>query len=253
MPTTTERSAHVSGRLSILDEDTALAEALSHDDREVARQKLIAREVIVEPGSYVPDEMFAGHDMGGMLVVDGLLIRHVVVADRLCGELVAAGSILRPRDHFGLNAPVPFEVRWRVLQTTRLAVLDREVLGVAGQWPPLMEALIDRAITRAQTVAFNVAIHCLHHVEVRLVVLLWHLADRFGRVTSEGVVIPLPLTHRDLAELVGAQRPSVSTALGDLARQGSVVRRGDRSWLLRGGPPRDLRDMRSARARNGGG
>jgi hypothetical protein len=49
--------------------------------------------------------------------------------------------------------------------------------------------------------------------------------------------VPLALTHRILGQLVGARRPTVSTALSELAERQELVRRGDGSWLLRGDPP----------------
>jgi hypothetical protein len=45
------------------------------------------------------------------------------------------------------------------------------------------------------------------------------------------------LTHRILGQLVGARRPTVSTALSELAERKELVRRPDGSWLLRGDPP----------------
>jgi len=56
-------------------------------------------------------------------------------------------------------------------------------------------------------------------------------------VSGDGVVVPLALTHRILGQLVGARRPTVSTALSELADRQELVRRGDGSWLLRGDPP----------------
>ena len=50
-------------------------------------------------------------------------------------------------------------------------------------------------------------------------------------------MIPLALTHRILGQLVGARRPTVSTALSELAERDELVRRADGSWLLRGDPP----------------
>jgi CRP-like cAMP-binding protein len=242
----------ISGRVSILEEDDGLAQAIPAEDLGAARRHLRAPQIALEPGSYMPDELFPGERLLGLLIVDGLLIREVLVADRQCGELVGPGSLLRPWDHFGDHTPMPFDVRWRVLEPTRMAVLSRDLLSAAAHWPGVMETLVERGISRAQTLAFTVAIHCLHHVELRIVVLLWHLADRFGRMTPDGVLIPLPLTHRDLAELVGAQRPSVSTALSELARQGTVTRRSDRAWLLAGEPPQELRDLRGRGEHNGG-
>jgi hypothetical protein len=64
-----------------------------------------------------------------------------------------------------------------------------------------------------------------------MLALMWAFADRWGRVTPEGIVIRLRLTHATLAELAGASRPSVSTALGRLERTGRL-RRTPTGWLL---------------------
>jgi len=77
-----------------------------------------------------------------------------------------------------------------------------------------------------------VSIHSLKRVDTRLLAFFWHLADRFGKVTADGVLIPLPLTHRQLALLVGAQRPSVTSALGALAERGQLRRDDNGNWLL---------------------
>lgn len=65
--------------------------------------------------------------------------------------------------------------------------------------------------------------------------LLWLLADRWGRVTTQGVRVVAPLTHALLAELVAARRPTVSAALAKLAAAGEVTRVGN-EWLLRNDP-----------------
>jgi CRP/FNR family cyclic AMP-dependent transcriptional regulator len=61
-------------------------------------------------------------------------------------------------------------------------------------------------------------------------------------------VVPLPLGHQRLADLVGAQRPTVSTALGELSRAGALSRREDGNWLLLGAPPEQLRHHKLASA-----
>ncbi|HET9102425.1 MAG TPA: hypothetical protein VFN55_03660 [Solirubrobacteraceae bacterium] len=98
---------------------------------------------------------------------------------------------------------------WRVIEPLRLAVLDPRVAVVGGRWPALMHAIVYRAVERSHALALNVGIHCLQHVELRLLVLFWHLADRFGRVTREGTVIPVKLSHGDIAELIGSQPSEV--------------------------------------------
>jgi CRP/FNR family transcriptional regulator, cyclic AMP receptor protein len=232
-------------RVRLLDVDRSLASALSEQDLEVARRYAVADVVELGRGMHDPRQ-FAGEGLLGLLVIDGLLIRQVAVADRRCGELVGPGSVLRPWDDFGEAAPLPFDVSWRVIRETRLAQLDRRFLATIVRWPALIEAFTGRATERAHTLAFNLAIHCLRHVHIRLLALLWHLADRFGRVTSEGTHVPLPLSHSDLAELVGAQRPSVTVALKRLGAEGLVRRHPqDNTWLLGHEPPAELRDMRA--------
>jgi CRP-like cAMP-binding protein len=81
-------------------------------------------------------------------------------------------------------------------------------------------------------------------VDDRVLLTLWHVAERWGRVRPDGIVIPLPLPHRRLAGLVGAQRPSVTTAMGDLARAGALSKADDGAWVLHGSPPAELRHHR---------
>lgn len=72
--------------------------------------------------------------------------------------------------------------------------------------------------------------------------LLCHLAERLGRVHTDGVHLTLPVTHETLGNLVAARRRSVSAALGSLAERGVVRRDGD-GWVLLGDPPDDLESM----------
>ncbi len=85
-------------------------------------------------------------------------------------------------------------------------------------------------------------------VDDRLRMLFWHLAARWGRVRGDGVVLPMRLTHAALADLVAARRPTVTSALSDLARRG-LVRVVDDGWLLSGDPPGET-DDRSEWARS---
>ena len=68
---------------------------------------------------------------------------------------------------------------------------------------------------------------------MRLALLLWHLAARWGKVEPGGIRLALPLTHRLLGQLVGAERPSVSHALARLSDAGLVTGRAD-EWHLHG-------------------
>ena len=77
--------------------------------------------------------------------------------------------------------------------------------------------------------------------------MLWHLAARWGKVELGGIRLSLPLTHRLLGQLVGAERPSVSHALARLAEAELVTGRGD-EWHLHGSLDHHLASLRRARA-----
>jgi CRP-like cAMP-binding protein len=131
-----------------------------------------------------------------------------------------------------------------VLEPTRLAVLDHGLVQRIVPWPELGVELFNRGTRRAHHLAVALAIAHHQRVDDRLLLTLWHLAERWGRVAPDGVVVPLPLAHQRLADLVGAHRPSVTTAMGELARAGALSRRDNGDWVLHGAPPEELRHHR---------
>jgi hypothetical protein len=142
---------------------------------------------------------------------------------------------------------VHYRVLWHVLSPVSLAELDAPFVRQAREWPQVFGALLERAVRRTVRMAVHQAVLQLSPVETRLLVLFWHLADRWGRVTPDGIVLPLGLTHQVLGQLVGCQRASVTTALGAISRSGRAMHREDGSWLLQGEPPDELSRMRWGR------
>ena len=167
----------------------------------------------------------------GLLLVSGLLAREVLLRDTTSTELLGPGDLVRPWQLEGASRLLEFEVRWNVLAPVEAAVLDRRFAQRLNRYPEIRAVMIDRLNERAQRLAVTQAISHLTGVDLRVEALLWHLADRWGKVTPDGILVPLPLSHRHLGELIGARRPPVSTALARLARERRVVRRPD-GWLL---------------------
>jgi CRP/FNR family transcriptional regulator, cyclic AMP receptor protein len=168
----------------------------------------------------------------GLLVLEGLLARTLTVAGQRRAELIGPGDIVRPWDRGDEMASVTFDVAWDVLQPTRLARLDAEFLCRACQLPGVVSELMLRADRRSQRLALQLAIADVRRVDERLLALFGHFGDRWGRVTPAGIHVPVLLTHDRIAQLVGAQRPTVTTALNDLHRRGRLVKRPDRTWLI---------------------
>jgi CRP/FNR family transcriptional regulator len=59
-------------------------------------------------------------------------------------------------------------------------------------------------------------------VPTRLARLLVRLADSHGDHASEGILIDLPLTHQEVANLIGATRETTTAMLNDLRRNGML-------------------------------
>lgn len=207
----------------LLDVDDELAEAFDVRMRLAARHAITAtvRDAPVGPCDLEPAfEAVAGGP--GLLVLDGLLVVESRVGDRTAAELVGSGDLLQSMDPESEDI-LEHAVVWRMLRPTRLALLDAGFMECARPWPQLTQALLRRSGRRAAQLDVLRAIACQPRLEVRLVLLLWHLAPRWGRVEHSGIRLCLPLTHRLLGQLVGAERPSVSHALGRLAQAGLVT------------------------------
>lgn len=225
--------------VNVVDEDPDLAQHLCAERLEQARREAVAKLVLVETGDWLPSDQIPPETGAlGVLVLDGVVVRSVSVGGRQGLELFGTGDLLRPLAAAGdSQAVVPAEVGWWALTDARLAVLGASFTSRMCGYPEVIEQLIGRLERRSSTHALRLTIIQQPRLSQRVHLLLWHLADRFGQVHSDGVALPLPLSHELVAQLVGAQRPSVSKALKELERAGIVARRPDGCWWLGGEPP----------------
>ena len=220
---------------SLLELDPDLGLLLPDDRLQAAQRDLRVAVHALDAGPWDADRLSgASPDHVGMLVLDGVLAREVLVSDTVSTELLGPGDVVRPwRVHDG-SSLLRHQIRWSVLSRSRVARRDRRCGGELARYPEVMVAVLDRVNERALRLAVTQAISQLNRVDRRLLALFWHLAERWGRMTGEGVALPMTLSHRMLGQLVGARRPTVSTALGELAREGELKRRDDGTWLLTG-------------------
>jgi CRP-like cAMP-binding protein len=222
---------------ALLDLDPDLGQLLEPDALAAARRLLGARVVHLRSGPW-DVERLQGADPThlGLLVVDGMLSRELLAEDVASMELIGPGDIVRPWQEDGIEL-LEARSRWGVLADVRLAVLDRTLAGRLARFPEIYAVIVERMSARSQRLSVTQAIAQLNRVDRRLMLLFWHLAERWGRVTTQGVHVPLILAHRTLAQLIGARRPTVSTALTDLVRRGELRRTPGGTWVLCGDPP----------------
>jgi hypothetical protein len=239
MPAFFERAFGEEPPVRLVDEDPDLFAALPPRGLLDARARAVAPVIRLERGPWSADvsDICDEADCLGLLVLDGLLVHSVVVLHEPRSEIVGPGDVLRPWQQLAEVASVPFAAHWDVVHTARLAILDNRFLAFAARWPKLMSALLQRSVRRSHRLSLQLAITDLRRVDDRLMLFFWHLADRWGRMGPDGVTVPLPVTHDVLAQLVCAQRPTVTSALKRLADRGQIRRRHDKTWLLAPEPP----------------
>jgi CRP-like cAMP-binding protein len=238
----TARRARPHSYRYLLDFDLDLAEELDVRMRLAARPAATAVTFELDIGDVRLEEWLAAAAPGpGVLILEGVLAVNVRVGDRVASELLGAGDLVEPSAH-AEEALLICDMSWRALVAMRLAVLDPAFAERVRPWPQIMQALLRRSERRTHGLNVQRAITSQPRLEVRLALLLWHLAARWGRVEPGGIRLALPLTHQLLGRLVGAERPSVSHALARLARAGLVTGHGD-EWHLRGDPKDQLGSM----------
>jgi CRP-like cAMP-binding protein len=206
----------------LLDADDELAEEFDVRGRIAVRQLATARVLQVGVGDCDLSGWFdiASHGPG-LFVLDGLVAFETHTGDRVAAELLGAGDLLQapslPTDEL-----LERSCRWRALRPTRFALLDEAFVDRVHPFPQVVRALVSRACRRNAELDVLRAITSQPRLEVRLVLLLWHLAARWGRVEPASVRLCLPLTHRLLGQLVAAERPSISHALKRLGQAGLI-------------------------------
>jgi CRP/FNR family transcriptional regulator, cyclic AMP receptor protein len=226
----------------VLEVDPELGSGIEHDQFALAAGRAVAPLLVFpDTGPWsVGQETIDGTGHLGLLIVEGLLARRVSVGARGGIELLGAGDVLRPWVHSEFASA---EVNWSVVEPARIAALDRGFAERVAPWPQIPAAISDRMLLRARTLAFHLAVCHLVTVEERLLMILWHFAERWGRVTPRGVILRLRLTHELLAGVVGARRPPVTTALSSLAQKGLIRRDEDGVWVLSGPPPETFTEL----------
>ncbi|MGZ4183107.1 MAG: hypothetical protein ACXVUL_20790 [Solirubrobacteraceae bacterium] len=207
----------------LLDLDDDLAEEFDVRSRVSARQLATAKLLEADVGESDLTTWFDAARGGmGLLVLEGMLTFEMRVGDRTTAELVGAGDLLQaPTGR--VDELLEGLAAWKVLCPTRLALLDAEFADRVRPWPQIGQAMMRRASRRTTDVNVMRAITAQPRLEVRLDLLLWHLAGRWGRVEPAGIRLMLPLTHRLLGHLAAAERPSISHALARLSHAGLVT------------------------------
>ena len=220
----------------LLSLDPDLGQLLTPERLTAAARDLRARVATLRDGQWDPAELSRGSDVN-LLIVRGVIARELCVHDTPSAELFGPGDIIRAGRIEATQQLLRTAARWTALGRAAVAVPDSHTRLALRSYPEVTAIVLDRLNARAERLAVSQAISQITGVEMRVEALLWHLAERWGRVGTAGLIIPVALSHRTIGSLIGARRPTVSTAVARLADEQRVTRRPDGSWLLTGTQP----------------
>jgi CRP/FNR family cyclic AMP-dependent transcriptional regulator len=227
--------------LRLLEADPDLGQALDSDAFATAEQELLVEPLHLPRGRWDADATWAEHPAElGLLMLDGVLALDTIVGRRASLEILGPGDLIRPWPRNRHAPALDTQQRFTALRPLHLAVLDTDVAQTAARWPGVLGEITGRAMGRASSGALRLLLQQVVRIDERVLLALWGLSERFGRVTPHGVVVPLPINHTMMARLVGAQRPTVSQAVGALTRRGALERTEDGGWLLHGEFPEEV-------------
>jgi CRP/FNR family transcriptional regulator, cyclic AMP receptor protein len=228
------------GSARVLELDPELGLRIPASEISRAREELVAPVLELPEGHWNVPHGDGARGRLGFLILEGLLARDMTLAGRTATELLGDGDVVQPWLGQREDGLVPCRVGWHVLMPLRLGVLDDSFARSMARFPQVTSALLERAIRRTHRMSVHEALLQLTPVETRLLVLFWHLAERWGRVTPAGIMLRLRLPHALLGQLVGCRRASVTTGLQHIYASGELVRPDDGTWLLTGSAPDEL-------------
>jgi CRP-like cAMP-binding protein len=200
----------------------ALLEQLSAEER----QRFLAQctEIAFRPR----DEIFSQNHptTTTFIILSGLVRtyylspvgREVTMAFWSTNDLIGGPAFFgeRPRHIWSAQA----------IEPTRVLAISTTILeGLARELPAVALGIIAALSFKLHWVSLMLQTMATESVTQRLATLLLRLGETYGEPAAEGIVIRYPFSQTDLASMVGASRPWVSTMFGRLQKQGIVAMR----------------------------
>jgi CRP-like cAMP-binding protein len=140
-------------------------------------------------------------------------------------------TILKPKDFFPLNYGFNHTVNTYYLEAITPLELWRapqeEFIKFITTKPEVLYNLTSRIMERYDGVFSRMEYLVLSNAYIKVATTLFVCAKRFGKPSGDNdIVIEVPLTHRDIATLVGITRETTSLEMKKLEKQGFLGRSG---------------------------
>lgn len=235
--------------VSLLDVEPDLGRGIAPQEWEVARQttrvtliRIDRRDWALQAGAWDTANVV------GMIVSDGMVGREIALGEHVAFELLTPGDVLLLPAAGPDDPDLGGRVTMTALNLVEMIVLGERFVRAAARWPSLLTNFHGRLEAQRRRLAIQSLAAHLPRAEDRLLLTLSALAERCGRVTPEGTVLPLSLTHEVLGRLAAARRPTVTLALRGLEKTGCIGRRPDGHLTLAPAAYRRVQELTHADA-----
>ncbi len=119
-----------------------------------------------------------------------------------------------------------FIIPRRAAEDCSVELLYRDdLLRFSERNPRLALALSQQVFRRMVGVQNRMEDLVFKRVHTRLSRTLLDLMERHGQREARGIALGFPITHQELANMIGSTRETTTAALGDLERQGLIDKR----------------------------
>jgi CRP/FNR family transcriptional regulator, nitrogen oxide reductase regulator len=211
-------------RLSILQQVPFFAGLLPAEMGAINKQ---FREYGFQPGETI---YFSGETAVRFYVVASgrvKLLRHSATGQDVLLD------ILQPGDYFGSLTLLAGDVYPDTAQAQTavcvLSIQSENFRALLQQYPQAALTVLDITARRLQESQETVRRLSVESVEQRLAAVLLKLADKLGDVTAEGLLIQMPLSRDDLAQMAGTTTETASRTMSQFQKDGLV--RSGRQWI----------------------
>jgi CRP/FNR family transcriptional regulator, cyclic AMP receptor protein len=156
--------------------------------------------------------------------IDTVTAREAVI------DIVGPGAIFGESSLYSAGVREKCSIAYEQARLLRIpAGVYREGMAASRELYDYTFRMVGQRLSRAER---RVADFALDAIPARLDKLLADLSERYGRPEAEGVLIDLPLPHREIASIVGSTRESVTVRLNALRRAG-IIDFVDRKILIK--------------------
>ena len=149
--------------------------------------------------------------------------REITLAYRQGGDLLGALGVFG-RCAYGWSCEA-------VTSTEAYLIRDTDMRTLVATIPELAVGVVEALSFKVQWLSRLIQMFGTQSVGERLAHLLDTLCELYGTPVEGGIVINAPLTHEDLAAMVGASRQWVTTALAGFQSRG-IVKLGKRRLIV---------------------